>query len=217
MPGNPQLQLHLQCFKQGTTLNDCNELDQNLLDSSNSSFRFVFSLSKQTIILLQNCEEGSYLDLARIYELTNSKSAIAIRNSAEISLYLNYSAREIMLFQMRQVHLIVENVVKVTIHEKTFDQVVVNAVFRNIKNLNLREKSFGSCWGAVWLFNVPDMKPMMANAFSSSDMVVYRDSLSATDNPFTTHARPELTPLQKFNQVYHISAKVADLGLYFYF
>ncbi len=108
---------------------------------------------------------------------------------------------------MREVYLMMNNVEKVTIQSNTFDQIVINAVFRNIKELELSDKSFLSCWGSVWLFNVVVLKNSShSNPFSSSDLVVH-------NGVFTVNERPKVTPRLKFSQIYEVSAKVYDLGI----
>ena len=109
---------------------------------------------------------------------------------------------------MREVNLFIENVTSVTIHYKTFDQLVINVVFRNIKILTLEEKSFSSCWGTVWFFNSPTTSSI--KSFSNSDLIVYK-----SESSFTIHTRPDVTPRQKLYQVYKILNKVNDLGVFF--
>lgn len=109
---------------------------------------------------------------------------------------------------MREVYLMMNNVEKVTIQSNTFDQIVINAVFRDIKELELSDKSFLSCWGSVWLFKDVGLKNSPhSKAFSSSDLVVHNGTL------FTVYERPKVTPRLKFSQIYEVSAKVYDLGI----
>lgn len=150
------------------------------------------------------------MNLPELYHLSKTgRSLIEIRDSENVTLEnmeKNSMIDEMRPVRMREVSLLLENVTRVTIKNKTFDQLVINAAFNNVKNLILEEKCFSSCWGTVWLFNSPtNTSP---GPFSSSDIVVYK-----SDATFSIHGRPELTPRQKLHQVYKISDKLDDLGL----
>lgn len=133
---------------------------------------------------------------------------IAIRDSAGINLCNDED--ETVVNDMREVSLILSDITHVHIGRKAFDQVIVNIVFHNVKNFNLTERSFSSCWGTAWIVNSSITGSTMG-VFSSNDMVVYKD----TDSPFIIHSRPKVTPRQKFKLVYHLAAKLDDLGLLF--
>ncbi|EFX89794.1 hypothetical protein DAPPUDRAFT_94656 [Daphnia pulex] len=168
----------------------------------------VCTVSDKTIVLT-DCQ-NAIVNLPGLYNASNSKSLITIRDSTSVTLLNkwkdvpgNNTSKE-----MREVYLMMNNVEKVTIKPNTFDQLVINAVFREIKELELSDKSFLSCWGSVWLFNVvvPN-NSLNSNAFSSSDLVVHNGV------SFTVNARPKVTPRLKFSQIYEVSAKVYDLGI----
>jgi hypothetical protein len=158
--------------------------------------------------VLWNCKDAT-VNLPGLYNASNSRSLITVRNSTSVTLLNdwrdlpgNNTSKE-----MREVYLMMNNVEKVTIQSNTFDQIVINAVFRNIKELELSDKSFLSCWGSVWLFNVVVLKNSShSNPFSSSDLVVH-------NGVFTVNERPKVTPRLKFSQIYEVSAKVYDLGI----
>ena len=176
------------------------------------SFEFYYanhfpSKNKQTgLILLRNCEKA-IVNLADLYHLSkSSRNLIEIRDSADVTL-ANDEKNIFTLDEMREVNLFIENVTSVTIHYKTFDQLVINVVFRNIKILTLEEKSFSSCWGTVWFFNSPTTSSI--KSFSNSDLIVYK-----SESSFTIHTRPDVTPRQKLYQVYKILNKVNDLGVF---
>lgn len=153
-----------------------------------------------------NCEKA-IVNLADLYHLSkSSRNLIEIRDSADVTL-ANDEKNIFTLDEMREVNLFIENVTSVTIHYKTFEQLVINAVFRNIKILTLEEKSFSSCWGTVWFFNSPTKSSI--KSFSSSDLIVYK-----SESSFTIHTRPDVTPRQKLYQVYKILNKVNDLGVF---
>nr|CAH0111554.1 unnamed protein product [Daphnia galeata] len=167
------------------------------------------SISNQTgLILLMNCEKA-IVNLADLYHLSkSSRNLIEIRDSADVTL-ANDEKNIFTLDEMREVNLFIENVTSVRIHYKTFEQLVINAVFRNIKILTLEEKSFSSCWGTVWFFNSPTKSSI--KSFSSSDLIVYK-----SESSFTIHTRPDVTPRQKLYQVYKILNKVNDLEITIY-
>lgn len=164
---------------------------------------------KQTGLLLTNCKkEDLKLDVSKLYRLTPFKNMIAISNSTGIILYNDED--DLVLNDIREVSLIVSNVKQVKIYEKTFDRIVINIVFHNILNLSFAERSFTSCWGTAWIFN-NSVPVSIQPAFSSSDMVVYKD----TGSSFTIHARPRVTPRQRIKLVYQLAAEVNDLSMYF--
>jgi Na+-transporting NADH:ubiquinone oxidoreductase subunit NqrF len=149
------------------------------------------------------------VNLPGLYSTSNSKSLITVRDSKNITLVNNwkdisgYNASK----EMREVNLMMDKGTTVTIQSNTFDQIVITAVFRGITDLQLSEKSFLSCWGSVWLFNVVVLKNSShSNPFSSSDLVVH-------NGVFTVNERPKVTPRLKFSQIYEVSAKVYDLGI----
>jgi hypothetical protein len=159
--------------------------------------------------VLTECTNAT-VNLPGLYSTSNSKSLITVRDSKNITLVNNwkdisgYNASK----EMREVNLMMDKGTTVTIQSNTFDQIVITAVFRGITDLQLSEKSFLSCWGSVWLFNVkPAAKTLPQSAFSSSDLIV-RDGDS-----LTIYARPKVTPRLKFSQIYEVSAKVYDLGI----
>jgi hypothetical protein len=157
--------------------------------------------------VLWNCKDAT-VNLPGLYNASNSRSLITVRDSTSVTLHNvwrdvpgNNTSKE-----MREVYLMMNNVEKVTIQSNTFDQIVINAVFRDIKELELSEKSFLSCWGSFWLFNV-SKNSSSSNAFTSSDLVVHNGFA------FKVYPRPNVTPRLKFSQIYEVSAKVYDLGI----
>lgn len=165
---------------------------------------------KQTGLLLTNCKkEDLKLDVSKLYRLTPFKNMIAISNSTGIILYNDED--DLVLNDIREVSLIVSNVKQLKIYEKTFDRIVINIVFHNILNLSFAERSFTSCWGTAWILN-NSVPVSIQPAFSSSDMVVYKD----TGSSFTIHARPGVTPRQRINLVYQLAAEVNDLKITIY-
>lgn len=118
---------------------------------------------------------------------------------------------------LKEVTLLVEDVKTVNISSKAFNQLVVGAVFKNIRNLNLEEKSFYSCWGTVWFFNVSsgnttEFVRSTYGVFSSSDIVQLND-LNPSETKFKVHRRPKLTPLQKATTIYSVLNRVEDMGI----
>ncbi|KAI9557487.1 hypothetical protein GHT06_017315 [Daphnia sinensis] len=163
-----------------------------------------------TGLVLTNCmKEKLKVDVSKLYRLTPLKHMIAIRNSTGIILYNDED--DLVLNDMREVSLIVSNVTKLTINEKTFDRIVINVVFDNVPKLNLAERSFSSCWGTAWILK-HSVPASIQSAFSSSDMVVYKD----TDSSYIIHARPRATPRQRIKLVYQLAAEVNDLKITIY-
>ncbi len=158
--------------------------------------------------MLENCKDAT-VNLPGLYNTSNSKSLITVRNSVDVTLVNKWKdmPEHNKSKEMREVYLTMNNVNSVNIQTNTFDQLVINAVFRNIPKLELLDKSFLSCWGSVWLFNTTTSPNPSLNAFSSSDLVVHNGV------SFTVYARPKVTPRLKFTQIYEVSAKVYDLGI----
>lgn len=156
--------------------------------------------------MLTECQNAT-VNLPGLYNASNSKSLITVRDSTDITLVNDW--RDVpgnnTSKEMREVNLMINKVTTVSIQSNTFDQIVINVVFRDITDLKLSEKSFLSCWGSVWLFNVKSVSHQ--KAFSSSDLI-FRD-----DDSFTIYERPKVTPRLKFSQIYEVSAKVYDLGI----
>lgn len=160
---------------------------------------------------IKGCNNASVsLSLSSLYHEHNISRAISIevRDSESFILQGDGDSNEdspTFHSELREVTLIVENVKKVFAKQKAFDQVVINAVFKNVGYLKLEEKSFASCWGTVWLFDVKNSSTV-ASTFSSSELVVWKE------NQFTYHNRPEVTPRQKFTLLYNLSSQVQDMG-----
>ncbi len=162
---------------------------------------------------IKGCSNASVsLSLSSLYNEHKIPRAISIEVRDSESFFLkgdgdsNEDAQSMFHSELREVTLIVENVKMVSAKQKAFDQVVINAVFKNIGYLKLDEKSFASCWGTVWLFDVKNSSTL-ASTFSSSELVVYWK-----ENQLTYHNRPEVTPRQKFTLLYNLSSQVQDMG-----
>lgn len=113
---------------------------------------------------------------------------------------------------MKEVSLLVENVYDVAFGTKSFNQIVVHGVFKNVTNLSLAEKSFYSCWGSILLMNTTLSSSMELRAISSSDIIVWH-GLHTTNIERIVHRRPELTPLQKATTLHYLVYKLQDLGI----
>ena len=170
-------------------------------------FRILFIILLQTGLSLTGGNVSIYLPT--LYHLMKHKTIIAVRNS--ITLKVAGEDNSEKSDHLQEVNLIVENVKRVVVKQRAFDQVVINAVFKDINSLQLEEKSFASCWGSVWLFNI-DSKSHIQSAFSSSEIVVWKDFSGS----YASHARPKVTPRQRFALLYEVSSKLNDLGKFIY-
>ena len=110
-----------------------------------------------------------------------------------------------------EIRVLIDNVDSVTIEASAFSEVIVNVVIQGAKVLTVRDQSFASCWGTVWIFNSVD-DGVAINAATSSDLVMWRKV--GTEEDFKAHVRPKTTPLQKFQGAMDLALRLDRLGEY---
>lgn len=115
---------------------------------------------------------------------------------------------------MNEITLFVQGGTGLMLKSNAFNQIIINAVFKDVKNLQLSDKSFAGCWGNIWFINLTDDSNSSniipaTTSFSSSDITVWNSK------KFTRHIRPTLTPLQKFKSTLGIADKIHEIGTLF--
>lgn len=135
-----------------------------------------------------------------------SELLLTIKSFSDISLASEESEN---ITKMREINLVVQDGNGLTVIPNTFNEIVINAHFKNVSYLKLYDKSFASCWGNVWLINTSLSSSSGVNPFSSSDMNVWND----TSQEWNRHKRPKVTPLQRLRLTYDIVNKIEEIGI----